>query len=296
MAPKRKLTSKSTTPLQSPPPQQPLPLQSIVLQKFDDEDFYRVEGTIFKPMGNGDAYLTQLDDYAIISNFALDELNAFVQPPHKRDVLIIPREIRIVLKKMWQYHIHVSPLRLNREFFDMQVKNDGILGYCYTDKYRIENTDAIYFGFLPSGKKRYIDTFSIDDPMVMTTESKIGIQHLYPRRFYISLKKKCSCICSDNCFIVEYETRDHKFVNCCVRQIDWTNVLILMGEYDDAFVDLIKDVRQCQVCATCRDCNKLFSYCRKHKVCKHKARKFIDDNEEQELQLARFKRCKKNEK
>lgn len=81
--------------------------------------------------------------------------------------------------------------------------------------------------------------------------AKINVQHVWPRKLYIQLKRDSACSCSDGCLRVSVLTMDdvHATTDArkiikpkrtyCLKRIPWNGVYIMMGDIDKTVIESI---------------------------------------------------------
>lgn len=236
-----------------------------------------------------DLFYIQLEDYSIISNFDLKNFES-----------LFPKEIKPLLNENWFFHLHVYPIRLNRQHLQKKVESGGILAYSFTDLLSIGYNDCTYIGFLPTKNQNFEDSFKEiikQDSFSCENEEKnkcsISMQKVWPRNISVQLKKVGKCVCTNiNCFCIEYLDRNLKSQKCCMRAINFADVYIIMGSFNALCDEGFKEPRICTVCANCYKCSKSVSYCKTHaKKCNHKTAS-IDKNKIETLYVSEFQKCK----
>lgn len=216
-------------------------------------------------------YKTEMTDYTILTDAPFDSTFA-------------PKEIKPLLKKKWIFKLHVnqtlSPL-ITRPVLRDRVEGGQILAYRYTEC-SVAGNQCVYYGFIPTIEKTFKDAHKT---------CYISSMDVWPRTLYVYLQQSYACTCSDGCNSWKSRMSDSKtFSSFCKKKIKWDQIYIMMGGYDKDCHDYIKDFRSCSVCAQCFDCSKSVKYCRKHKQCKHKTAKPLE--EVKEIVNSSIKQCK----
>lgn len=234
-------------------------------------------------------FSTKRTDYTIITNFDLVEFES-----------LFPEEIKPLLRKNWYYHLHVQPLRLNRQHLRKKVESGGILSYCFVDLLYIGYNDCVYIGFLPTKNQNFEDSFKeiVNNANYTSSDNEkneclVSMQKVWPRNISIQLKKVGKCICDNKgCICIEYLDRNLKSQKSCIRIIDFTDIYIIMGSSNEQCGEGFKEPRVCTVCAKCYKCSKSVTYCKTHaKKCNHKLTS-IDEDRIKDLYISEFQKCK----
>lgn len=186
-----------------------------------------------------------------------------------------PLDLIKTLQKHWHYGVHVSygmaPL-ITRETLNMRVNGGKLLAYKYIEC-SIEGNECSYYGFVLSRK-----TDDIMSRLVTHRDCRIAATAIWPRKLYIYLRYLGPCICSSNCTIWSICMKDGEtYRSFCIKKIPWSDCYVMMGEQNTDYIDELREPRSCSVCAQCYDCSRKPTYCRKHRVCKHKFKNFTFD-------------------
>lgn len=217
---------------------------------------YKIGYDIF--MSKSNLYKIEMSDYTLISDAPFDCADA-------------PMALKPLLKK-WVYKLHVSqtlsPI-ITRSVLRERVAGGQILAYRYTEC-SIAGNPCVYYGFIPTISKQFEDSTH--------NTCYIASVALWPRKLYVYLKRGYTCTCSEGCSMWSSRIDDYSTTKTfCSKNIKWGELYVMMGDFDETFVEIPKVFRSCEVCAQCFDCSKSARYCRKHKVCKHKTAKSLED-------------------
>lgn len=137
--------------------------------------------------------------------------------------------------------------------------------------------------------------------------SVINVQHIWLRKLYVNLTKSSMCPCSEGCVKVSIVERNRMTATkyrtvgprktYCIRDVPWNNVYVIMGDVCDNVVEnILKPHRECKPCAQCFKCSQSPTFCREHKVCKHKKHKISEQEfimSEKLSEIPKIKKCKK---
>lgn len=204
-----------------------------------------------------------------------------------------PTDLMKELEETWHYGVHVSygmqPM-ITRKMLKMRVIGGQILAYKYTEC-SIEGNECVYYGFIPTQKNN--QTLR---RLATHTKCRISAIAIWPRKLYIYARYLRPCPCSENCGYWIVTLQDGKMQRAfCVKKIPWSECYIMMGEPSDDCSDKLRPPRICAVCAQCYDCSRKPTYCRKHRVCKHKFKSFTLDDASPEVRLKKsaIKNCQK---
>lgn len=214
----------------------------------------------------------EMSDYTIITDA-------------KFDWKLAPKELKPLLKHRWVYKLHIdqtlSPI-ITRSVLRDRVTGGQILAYRYTEC-SIAGNNCVYYGFIPTIMKSFEDSHNT------CYVSSISI---WPRKLYVYLKRGYTCSCSSGCSTWSSRIEDYVSTqNYCEKNIKWDQLYVMMGDYDETCCEKPKTIRSCEICAQCFDCSKSERFCRKHKVCKHKSAKPLEDVPS--IVNSSMKRCKK---
>lgn len=217
-------------------------------------------------------YKITMSDYTIISDAQFD-------------VSYAPIALKPLLAKKWVYKLHVdqtiSPV-ITRSTLRDRVIGGEILAYRYTEC-SIAGNSCVYYGFIPTIVKRFDDSHNT---------CYISSVSVWPRKLYVYLKRGYACACSPGCCMWTIHMDNYSTTQSfCAKKIQWAKIYIMMGEYDTSCVEQLKPIRSCEVCAQCFDCSKNTSFCRKHRICKHKTAKPLEDV--LTITKSSMKQCKK---
>lgn len=258
----------------------------------------------------------------------------------------VPRCLKLKKDSCWIHAVHIQTFSrpiITRERLRERVCGDQILAYHYKEC-SIEGNRCIYYGFVPTMNFRQLQqddddvidssttvvdaTFSsgIDDGTTVdvTTDdrpfkkvtnkfhygthvtSKINVQHVWPRKLYVQLKRIGACSCSQDCVRVSVLTLDDvqhvssdpkislKPKNVyCLRRIPWHDVYVIMGDLRRDVVEGRREHRMCKTCAQCRKCMNSPVFCRDHKRCKHVKDQVDYSSFNTFLGVPKIKRCRK---
>lgn len=301
--------------------------------KIDDNEFI-VSGT--------ECFVTDLDDYTILSDFDITEYvesapslrSSEKRRKHDRAYVgerlhrCIPRDIRSRKKDKWINVAHLpnfSRAVITRDRLRDRVCTGQILAYHYKEC-SIEGNRCVYYGFVPTlnfKSLRHLDNDEekddnidnddgVDDALFATKSfygahviSKINVQHVWPRKLYVQLKRDSACSCSDKCVRVSvltlsdvYATTDTKKIlrpktTYCLKTIPWTDVYVIMGNVNKNVVEGHKEHRMCKTCAQCRKCLNSSVFCREHKRCKHEKTAVDVSSFNLALGIPKIKKCRK---
>lgn len=231
-------------------------------------------------------WVTELSDYTIISDRAINDQEITVAPSLKE-----------VLNTRWIYWIHVSSRLesdVNRYNLNARVNGGQILGYKYLEC-SVGGNPASYYGVIPTDNLKLAE-HAYKIPQLVT-------KAVFPRKLYVHLRCRSLCYCkTPNCRqweIYAINSTNMTFQNMlyCGRDIPWSRIYVHLGDKDEKCVGSLRsnEIRNCNVCAQCYACSiNNDSYCRKHRKCKHK-NAIIYTNDELaniEPQTSRIKRCK----
>lgn len=274
----------SETPPQStikPRPKQNLSIQiaSRAKQKKTPTEFipkcvsvgaeYKLGQNVF--IGKREMFKTEMLDYTLITDAQFEPSRA-------------PKRIKPLLKN-WVFKLHVDQTLssvITRSVLRDRAIGGQILAYQYSECSIAGNT-CVYYGFIPTIKKQFKDSHA---------DCYIAATSVWPRKLFIFLKSGHACNCSKGCSAWSYTSETGTNVeNVCIEKIKWGKLYIIMGEVDSLCIEMIKSVRQCVVCAQCFDCSNSTEYCRKHKTCKHKTAKPLDQIFS--VSGSKIKKCKK---
>lgn len=211
-------------------------------------------------------YKMEFDDYCLITNSDFTNYRSYA-----------PKAIKPLLKDRWFYVMHVShgmSLSITRSTLNARVNGGEILAYKYTEC-SMSGNDCAYYGFIPTKLKtseNYTDTHRM---------CHFALSEIWPRKIYIYLKMAFSCDCSDDCTQWQMTMADGVVKKqFCLKKLPWSLSYIIMGDVDETCIEQIKPLRECIVCAQCINCSKNTTYCRIHKICRHKKTLFKDDADE----------------
>lgn len=136
--------------------------------------------------------------------------------------------------------------------------------------------------------------------------AKINVQHVWPRKLYIQLKRDSACSCSNGCLRVSVLTIDDVHATItdarkiikpkrtyCLKRVPWNRVYIMMGDIDKTVIESIKEHRMCKTCAQCRKCLNSPVFCRDHKRCKHEKTMVDVSSFDLSLGMPKIKKCRK---
>lgn len=238
-------------------------------------------------------YMSEFEDYTVVADFIVEDYKD-----------LFPLELKLLLNPNWFYHLHVPPLRIQRNHLQMRVIGGSILAYQFSDDLSISGNNVVYFGFLPTINKRFDDAFnqiinqnddeSLNSKPVFDEPDKhkcLGsAQKVWPRKLYVRLDRVADCACGEDCLCVKVYTRDKKYQNFCLKTIDWSKIYVFMGDFDEKCKEGSKVSRTCIICANCFPCSQRIDYCKSHKNCKHT----VGAVKGSKLFAAEFKKCKTN--
>lgn len=135
--------------------------------------------------------------------------------------------------------------------------------------------------------------------------AKINVQHVWPRKLYVQLKRDSACSCSNGCLRVSMLTIDdvHATTDArkiikpkrtyCLKRVPWDAVYIMMGDIDKTIIERLKEHRMCKSCAQCRKCLNSPIFCRDHKRCKHEKTIVDVSSFDISLGMPKIKKCRK---
>jgi len=259
-------------------------LQKVYKSKLESNDF-QIGQTRF--VNKTTLYSTELDDYTIISDYSLND----------KMIQCIPKALKPLLSDSWLYCLHVSHgMRpsVNRKLLQSRVTGGQILAYKYTEC-SIEGNDCVYYGFVPTtlNEKQRNDLLSSTHK-----KCRLSMLDVWPRKLYVYLSKVSKCDCTndiDECSRFQIRVRNQqKTMVCCLKRIPWSQLYIMMGDLNENIIETFKVPRQCSVCAQCYECSQQPTYCRKHRICKHKISNLFDDlNSIATLTDSSIKNCNK---
>lgn len=210
-------------------------------------------------ISKNDLYKTEMSDYTIITDSQFN-------------INLAPKEIKPLLGKRWVYKLHVhstlSPV-ITRDSLRARVEGGQILAYRYNEC-SIEGNPCVYYGFIPTISQKFQDGHKT---------CYISSMQVWPRKLYVFLKQAYPCTCSRDCQHWSYRLNDyHTTTVSCKQKIKWEQIYIMMGDYDKNCLEQIQpSIRSCKVCAQCYDCSKTANFCRKHRICKHKTAKPLEE-------------------
>nr|DBA13130.1 TPA: gp09-like protein [Oryctes rhinoceros nudivirus] len=217
-------------------------------------------------------YKITMSDYTIISDAQFD-------------VSYAPTALKPLLAKKWVYKLHVDQTVssvITRSTLRDRVIGGQILAYRYTEC-SIAGNSCVYYGFIPTIVKRFDDSHST---------CYISSVSVWPRKLYVYLKRGYACACSPGCCMWTIHMDNYSTtLSFCAKKIKWDKIYVMMGDYDTSCVEQLKPIRSCEVCAQCFDCSKNTSFCRKHRICKHKTAKPLEDV--LTITKSSMKQCKK---
>lgn len=218
------------------------------------QEYVNGETHFLAPGVNGKLYVTEMTDYTLITDHDFTEFAPYAA-----------RSLKEALQPRWHYVLHVShgmQPSVNRHLLNSRVVGGQILGYKYMEC-SIEGNDCVYYGFVP--------TVDIDLSDSAHKICRYTMQAVYPRKLYVYLQKRCACMCTPGCIRWLCLTSNGRRTEIvCSRQIPWGRLYVMMGDGDETFREVMKEPRECIVCAQCFECSKSAIFCRKHRVCRHK--------------------------
>ncbi|AYP97937.1 GrBNV gp09-like protein-like protein [Mauternbach virus] len=251
-------------------------------------------------------FLIAMKDFNIITN----------APLAKHELEMIPHEMKPLLQSRWYFAMHVSygmGVSINRSILRARVTGGEIISYKYAEC-SIEGNECVYYGFLPTissrpstdsnlngltrpsqikNKSRHAkSSFTINhiknnDHVTNHVGSfegthrvcRISTKSIWPRKLYVQLSREHLCNCSENCWYWSVRLNDyHTLQKFCFKKIPWSELYIIMGENDTQYLEQLKSVRACVICAQCFDCANSPIFCRRHRQCKHKKAIFFENS------------------
>lgn len=252
-------------------------------------------------ISNSPLYMVELDDYTLIvtNDKCIDLLRQYV-----------PRSLRNELETRWHYALHIPQMQMSvsKKLLRDRVLGGEILAYRHTEG-NIEGNMCCYYGFIPTivdtedAVTNYTSLQTLRDiPNALAFKSmgtthrkpRITTKAIWPRKLYIHLKQMGQCDCSDDCYRFQVMVRNSKDVHMfCLKNMPWGSIYVMMGDTDITELDAVKDLRVCSVCAQCFDCSKSATFCRRHRVCKHKKSVLFELNNTTMVSDSKIKMCKK---
>lgn len=281
--------------------------KNVIAEKFiplmiDCGKDYKIDCTRF--YSKTSMYLIKMKDFNVITNAPLTE----------NELEMIPSEMKPLLQSRWYFAIHVSygmGVSINRSILRARVTGGEIISYKYAEC-SIEGNECVYYGFIPTisprkstndnlngltrrsknKNKRQLnhitnDNHSNNAATTTTSDSfegthricRISTKSIWPRKLYVHLYREHLCNCSENCWYWSVRLNDYNTMQkFCFRKIPWSELYIIMGENDAQYLEQLKSVRACVVCAQCFDCANSPIFCRRHRQCKHKRAVFFDNS------------------
>lgn len=313
------------------------------------------EDNVFTTSGS-ECYVTDLEDYTILSDFDITEYiepdaqtqkrNSKGSPIDRRSGKCVPRRIRLKKQNNWINVAHIPNLSrpvITRNRLRDRVYSGQILAYHYKEC-SIEGNRCIYYGFVPTLNLKSIqrgvgygkldmgitvnnDAAAADgnnsdddaaaandaDDNIFETRSfygahvtlQINVQHVWPRKLYVHLKRDCACSCNTKCVRVSVLTLNDVSATTsardailpkttyCLKQIPWESVYVIMGNINKNTIEGHKEHRMCKTCAQCRKCINSPVFCRDHKRCKHEKTTVDLSSFNMSLGIPKIKKCRK---
>lgn len=196
--------------------------------------------------------------------------------------LLKDRTVHDIFRNDWYYtpYVQTGPkCEITRKVLFDRVKDGKFFGYRYVTL-NFKGNPLVYYGFLPTDKIiKHVEKCKESyhkRPLVAT-------KPIFPRVIYARIDYEDECIyCPPGCLLVKYTDRESGTVKiCCLKKLNLTQVKIEMGQLDSTQCDekFIQDKRQCIVCASCKECEKLPTFCQTHKVCNHVRRVISSDQD-----------------
>ncbi|ATZ81537.1 GrBNV_gp09-like protein [Drosophila innubila nudivirus] len=259
---------------------------------------YKIDCTRF--YSKTSMYLIKMKDFNVITNAPLTE----------NELEMIPSEMKPLLQSRWYFAIHVSygmGVSINRSILRARVAGGEIISYKYAEC-SIEGNECVYYGFIPTisprkstndnlngltrrsknKNKRQLSHITNDNHSNNATTDtfegthricRISTKSIWPRKLYVHLYREHLCNCSENCWYWSVRLNDYNTMQkFCFRKIPWSELYIIMGENDTQYLEQLKSVRACVVCAQCFDCANSPIFCRRHRQCKHKRAVFFENS------------------
>lgn len=246
-------------------------------------------------------FLVNLDDYTLIVNDgdAADILQAYA-----------PRSLKTVMERRWHYAIHLPQMQMaiTQAMLRDRVNGGEILAYKYTEG-NIEGNTCCYYGFVPTivhtkdavtSHKSLSSLLNINDGKAFNSRGsthricRVTAKAIWPRKLYIYLKRTYPCPCSKGCQLWQVMVRNSSDLHTfCIKQMPWGSLYVMMGDADETAVDTVKDLRVCSVCAQCIDCSKSSTFCRRHRICKHKKSMMFELNTSDLVSDSNIKLCRR---
>lgn len=252
-------------------------------------DRYRFGNTVlFANAASPYLFVTKCPDFTLITTA---DFTPFLE--------YLPAEgLKYEQRNNWHYVLHVSHgmrLSVTRDALRYRVEGGQIIAYQYSEC-SIEGNECVYYGMLPTldswhrsleqlrnnlnGDKAEEDASEEAAAITNNTGTHrrciVASSQIWPRHLFVYMKRMCACDCSPGCSRWSVRLRDSTTdERVCVKNIPWGRLYIMMGDIEDARDGgmsrrLIKETRACPVCAQCYKCSNMPTYCRKHRVCKHK--------------------------
>lgn len=228
--------------------------EEAIVSRLVGPEFVYGESKFFVQRPNAQLYVTEMSDYTIVTDHDFTEFTPYAV-----------RSLKEALQPRWCYVLHVShgmQPSVQRHMLNARVVGGQVLGYKYMEC-SIEGNECVYYGYVP--------TVEIDVDDSTHRICRYTMQAVYPRKLYVYLQKQCACMCTPGCvrwLCMTVNGRRTEIV--CSRQIPWERIYVMMGDGDENFREVMKEPRQCIVCAQCFECSKGAVFCRKHRVCRHK--------------------------
>lgn len=216
------------------------------------------ERSNFKYMAADDIYRYEFQDFTLFTNKFCDKFT---------DISIKEQ----ISSSRWVYAVHLNcgllPNEITPSSLNARVKGGTILAYKHLEC-RVNGNEGCYYGIVPVQSKVITNK--------MDSRCRFALQEIYPRKLYVEFSAAVDVApCDKHPDCQMWHSRSHMSGNesnltFCTKSIPWTKVHITMGEKDVEFNEVLREVRDCRVCAQCYRCNVGGDYCYRHKVCRHK--------------------------
>lgn len=275
-------------------------------------------------------YRIELDDYSLISDFVISDKLKSTIPKAIKPILnkhwvyfvhVSPGLRLSVNRKHLQDRVNGDILLAYQYTDELSVSGNDAAYFGFITARSQEFSDAHRKCQFTSTNLDNITTCvpstSSDVNVANTTKTTLidrnqfpALLHIWPRKLVIYLQKAIMCPClrkakqnvvndpdtrdenvDDDCVRCMFVQRNQKRITCCIRRINWSNVYVMMDNYDANCVELLKEPRSCPVCAQCPKCSNSIKYCRTHRTCKHVARPFGLSASQSLLKLTKIKTC-----